>query len=446
MRLVEAANAIAAVRTADDSTRQQEKMLYDFLCANKDSIEEFCALLYGPALLKPEHVMRAIHHDFAIFPEEFELLEGEPLIPTLVSESPSECDVSMTIPEALHLMQSIGNWKGVSIKAVMGRMDAISADVLWRRALGDAPALPRKRLMRAIAHGTGYSPERLTSALAVEPMETVLTKALEGSLSDNFAIEPGHPFKAPSFAAWRYWSVPFEDTYYEKSSGARYYAHKVQGETFLYDSQGELVKGEAHITYDGDCVALVDKEGTVLEWLHTDDEPDIWCDSYSNRAVAPKKVKDSQHLRQLCETLEEGEVLRLLDETRPHIHSQHKGGFILPRRVYELPLLITAGKIKSDGIWVSLKIEAMDGFDPIHVGYSNIKRTSIPDNPVLKEATNKFVWEQLEPPLVGSFHALRVREGKLEGAYLVSLATEKGMNDVMQYGDLWSIDGDGQAR
>ncbi len=139
-------------------------------------------------------------------------------------------------------------------------------------------------------------------------------------------------------------------------------------------------------------------------------------------------------------------MLRLLDGTRPHIHSQHKGGFILPRRVYELPLLITAGKVKSDGIWVSLKLAAMDGFDPIHVGHANIKRTDVPQNPILKDATSKFVWTDLETPLVGSFHALRARKGKLEGAYLVSLTTEKGMSDVMQYGDLWSIDGHGQAR
>ena len=200
------------------------------------------------------------------------------------------------------------------------------------------------------------------------------------------------------------------------------------------------------ITYDGDCVALVSEQGDVLEWLHTDEEPELWKKEHSDRAVAPKRVKDGQHLRQLCESLQEGEVLRLIDADRPHIHNQHKGGFILPRRVYELPLLITEGKVKSDGVWVSLKIEAMDGFDPIPVGYANIKRNYIPDNPILKEATGKFVWSKLEPPLVGSFHALRVRKGKLEGANLVALETSKGMNDVMQYGDLWSIDGDGQAR
>jgi len=139
-------------------------------------------------------------------------------------------------------------------------------------------------------------------------------------------------------------------------------------------------------------------------------------------------------------------VLRLLDESRPHIHSQHKGGFILPRRIYELPLLITQAKTKSDGVWASLRIEAMDGFDPIHVGYANINKTKMPEHAVLREASKRFVWSDLKPPLVGSFHALRCNAGKVEGAYLVSLATEKGISDVMQYGDLWSIDGHGQER
>ncbi len=444
MRLDEAANMIAAVKTAHGNPREQEGLLHSFLLSHQDSIHDFCTLLYGPALVRVESIMSALHRSYAIFPEEFELLEGTPLVPSLVSESPDECDISMTIPEALSAVKTIA--EGVDIKVIMDRMDKISAECVWRRALGEAPMVPRKRLMRAIAHGTGYSPERLTSALSVETLETVLTRALEGTLSENFAIEPGHPFKAPSFAAWRYWSVPFEETYYDIVRGARHYAHKVQGEVFLYDSQGEQVRGMANIVYDGDCVALVSEDGDVIEWLYTDDEPDIWLSDYSNRAIAPKRIKDAQHLRQLCESLEEGEVLKLIDGGRPHIHSQHKGGFILPRRVYELPLLITQAKTKSDGIWASMKIEAMDGFDPIHVGYANIKKTNMPDNPILRDGVKRFVWTELEPPLVGSFHALRCREGNVEGAYLVSLATDKGMNDVMQYGDLWSIDGHGQER
>jgi hypothetical protein len=450
MRLDEAANIVAAVKTVSDRKREQERILYEFLRTRKEHIHDFCALLYGPALLRMEDIMSALHRSYAIFPEEFDLLEGTPLVPSLVSESPDECEVSMTIPEALSAVQTIR--EGVDIATIMGRMDKISAECVWRRTLGEAPIIPRKRLLRAVAHGGGvYSPERLSSALAVEPLPLVMERAINETLSPSFAIEPGHPFKAPSFAAWRYWSVPFEDTYYEKNNGPRYYAHKVQGEVFLYNSQGEMVKGhyenwKANITYDGDCIALVNQDGDVLEWLHTADEPDIWLGAYSERAVAPKKVKDSQHLRQLCESLGEGEVLRLLDESRPHIHSQHKGGFILPRRIYELPLLITQAKTKSDGVWASLRIEAMDGFDPIHVGYANINKTKMPEHAVLREASKRFVWSDLKPPLVGSFHALRCNAGKVEGAYLVSLATEKGISDVMQYGDLWSIDGHGQER
>ena len=449
MRLDEAANIVAVIQT-EDTTRAREKTLYEFLCDNKASIVEFCSLLYGRALLKPEHIMSALHRSYGIFPEEFDLLEGSPLVPSLVSESPDECDISMTVPEALTAVESIR--QGVDIRTVMNRMDKISAEVVWRRALGEAPMLPRKRLLRAVAHGgKKYTSERLSSALAVESLAIVLEKAIEGSLSETFRLEAGHPFKAPSFAAWRYWSVPFENTYYDIVRGPRYYAHKVQSEVFLYDGQGEIVKGhykewKANITYDGDCIALVNEDGNVLEWLMTDDEPDIWDGCYDDRAVAPKKIQDSQHMRQLCESLEGGEVLRLIDGDRPHIHSQHKGGFILPRRVFELPLLITQAKIKSDGIWASMKLEAMDGFDPIHVGYANIKRDSILDHPILKDAAKRFVWSELEPPLVGSFHALRCVEGQVEGAYLVSLTTDKGMSDVMQFGELWSIDGDGQAR
>ena len=445
MRLDEAANMVAAVKTASDSKREQERILYEFLRVRKENLHDFCALLYGPALVRVENIMSALHRSYAIFPEEFELLEGTPLVPSLVSESPDECDVSMTIPEALSAVKTIA--EGVDIKTIMNRMDKISAECVWRRALGEAPMIPRKRLLRAIAHGGNvYSPERLSSALAVEPLPIVLEKAINEQLAPSFAIEAGHPFKAPSFAAWRFWSKPFENTFYDIVRGPRRYAHKVQGEVFLYDGQGELCRGEANIVYDGDCVALVGETGDVLEWLSTDDEPEIWRDTYEERAVAPKRVKDEQHMRQLCESLEEGEVLRLIDGDRPHIHNQHKGGFILPRRVYELPLLITQAKTKSDGVWVSMRIEAMDGFDPIHVGYANIKKTSIPDNPVLKEGSKRFVWTDLDPPLVGSFHALRCNAGKVEGAYLVSLATDKGMSDVIQYGELWSIDGDGQAR
>ncbi len=446
VRLDEAAILVAAVKTA--KTREQEQLLYDFLLLNKDHIEEFCSLLYGPSILKPEHVMSAIHRSYGVFPEEFELVEGVPLVPSLASESPSECEEQLTIPEALSLVSSVRE-RGVDIATVMNRMDRMSAELIWARALGDGPALSRKRLLRAVAHGGGtYSPERLTQALAVEDMATVLRRAINEELSSEFRIQPGHPFKGPSFARWKYWSVPFENTYYEIVDGARYYAHQVDERVFVYNTSGHMVKDLPIDTLVAgeDCIALVDGHGHIKEWLHTSDDPNLWEKTYEERAVAPKRVRDEAHLRALAESLEDGEVIRLLDGKRGHIHNGHKGGFILPRRVFELPLLITQGKTKSDGEWAMLRLEAMDGFDPIHVGYANIQKEKIPNHTVLQDGCSKPVWSDMNPPIVGSFHALRCTQGKVEGAYLVSIATDCGLSDVMQYGDLWTIDGHGQAR
>lgn len=446
MRLDEAAILVAAVKTA--KTREQEQLLYDFLVMNKNHIEEFCSLLYGPALLKPEYIMSAIHRSYGVFPEEFELVEGVPLVPSLASESPTECEEQLTIPEALSLVSSIRE-RGVDISMVINRMDRMSAELVWARALGDGPALSRKRLLRAVAHGGNtYSPERLTQALAIEDISTVLRRAINEELSDKFRIQPGHPFKGPSFARWKYWSVPFKNTYYEIVNGGRYYAHQIDERVFIYSTAGNmihdvsldaLVKGE-------DCVALIDGEGNVKEWLHTSDDPNLWEKSYEERSVKSNRVRDEAHLRGIAESLQDGEVIRLIDGDRGHIHNGHKGGFILPRRVFELPLLITQGKTKSDGEWAMLRLEAMDGFDPIHVGYANILKEKLPNHTILQDGCSKRVWSNMEPPIVGSFHALRCTKGKIEGAYLVSIATDCGLSDVMQYGDLWTIDGHGQAR
>ena len=93
-----------------------------------------------------------------------------------------------------------------------------------------------------------------------------------------------------------------------------------------------------------------------------------------------------------------------------------------------------------------MRIEASDGFDPIHVGYANVKRENLPDNSILTEACRRKVWTELEIPLVGLFHALRCRDHRLEGAYLVRIDTGLGMSDALQYGDIIEREGNGQAR
>lgn len=449
MRLDDAAHMVAAIQTTGD-TRREEKMLFEFLSENKGELEEFCSLLYGPALIKPEHVMSAIHRGFGVFPEEFELVEGEPLVPALASESPDICEESMSIPEALSMVTELRRMEEAPhIGHLFAKMDKISATTLWRRALGERPVIPRKRLLRAVAHGGDrYTPERLTSALAVENMGTVLMRAIDETLPDKFRIQPGHPFRAPSFSPWKFWTKPFLNTYYDIVSGPRRYAHQVQGRIIVYNGMGEVLPdAPCNMVSGGDCVALIDQNGDVIEWLFTEELPDIWESAYEVRAGDPKKVLDSAHLRSLAQSLDDNEVLRLVDGDRPHIHSQHKGGFILPKRIYELPLLITQARIQSgNDEWLDLRIEALDGFDPILVGQCHTKRETLPNNPVLMDACHRKVWTELEVPLVGIFHALRCRNHQLEGIYLVRLDTSMGMSDVLQYGDIIEREGNGQER
>tara|TARA_R100000656_G_scaffold58103_2_gene45417 strand:- start:2479 stop:3114 length:636 start_codon:yes stop_codon:yes gene_type:complete len=210
---------------------------------------------------------------------------------------------------------------------------------------------------------------------------------------------------------------------------------------------GEILpNAPADIVIGGDCVALVDEGGNVLEWLHTEANPDQWEMVYEGRATNPQKIRDAAHLRVLSQGLENGDVLRLYDGDKPHFHGQHRGGFIQPKRIYEMPLLITQAREQTDGDWVDLRIEALDGFDPTPVGYAHVKRETLPDNPILTEACKRKVWTELEPPLIGLFHALRCRDHKLEGAYLVSVDTTLGMSDALQYTDIIEREGNGQAR
>lgn len=447
MRLDDAANIIIAVST-EEHAHKKEKLLFEFVSDNIGEIDEFVALLYGTRLVRPEHIMSAIHHSMGVFPEEFELVEGDPLVPLLASESPREVENDLHIPEALSLVSALRDLHNPpDIRTIFGSIDYVSALALWNRALGEQPFVIRKRLTRAVAHHTGYDPYRLTTALAVEPLPTVIRRALDGTLPKQFRMEPGHPFKGPSYAAWRWWSLPFEETYYEVVKGPRRYAHKTGERVMVFDRVGEIVHGIATDLGKGaDCIVEIDERGGIVQWLHTTDDPDLWEKPYTERARRPEKVKDVTHLRSLAQSLEDGEVLRLVDGTRPYIYQNHVGGFILPKRIFELPLLITAAKLESNREWVKLRVEVMDGFEPVKVGTSAVKLKRIPEHPVLVDACRREVWTDLSTPLVGMFHALRCRDRKIEGAHLVRLDTSLGMSDVMQLSEVYEREGDGQKR
>ena len=444
MLLDEAASVIAATLSCESNTAKH-KVLTDFILRNEEDyttdVQQFMAILFGRPLIKSNHIMRALHRSFGLFPEEFDLIDDADLIPALVSESPEICPSMMTVPEALDLMHDLGRMDSrIDIRSVFDSMSQITARAFWTRALPARSLINRARILGAVSTCTPYSRERLTMGLLVEPLDMVIDRALRGTLSDEYAIKPGYPFRAPVFSTWKSWHPPFNEPYADVVTGPRYYAHRFDGRMVCYDSSAEPARPTHMPILEEDCVAYVDDNGNVLEWIHTTENVDMWREHYPQRASNPLLVRDQYHLRALIESLEEGQALRLVDGARPHIHSHNVGGFIIPRRIYEMPLLVTEGR-RVDEDYAELRVNVLDGFDPVPIGRAK-GMPEVLQHPHIYHVLNANTWVPVEMGVVGMFHASGINGGRLENAHLLRLDHDKGMMDTMQVSELRERVGD----
>ena len=152
------------------------------------------------------------------------------------------------------------------------------------------------------------------------------------------------------------------------------------------------------------------------------------------RSVHSRIVEDESHLRRLVESLEEDETLRLMDGERAYFHSGAVGGFIVPRRTFDLPLLILGGK--REGVGIRIKIGALDGFDAYPIGYCYVKEENIPD--ILTPLFEANAYRECVEGLIGVFHALVFDNttNQLRAPYLTRIDTTLGFSDAVQIGDL----------
>ena len=262
----------------------------------------------------------------------------------------------------------------------------------------------------------------------------MIERALNETLPTEFTIEPSYPFKAPHYSRWNKWSLPFKETHYDVVKGKRYYAHRRGGSVFCFDRTGARARLTFTLPYHDDCVCEIDEDGNIIEWLHREDEPNLWREKRNVRALKPQVLKDRAHFRAVVQSLDEGEVLRLMDGERAYFHSGAVGGFVVPRRTFDIPLLILGGF--RDGEGIRIKIAALDGFDPFPVGYAYVKADDIPDR--LARLYDAQGMMDIDEGLVGIFHTLGYEhETKtLRAPYLTRIDTTLGQSDAMQIGDL----------
>ena len=436
MNLESLASCIAAIQTAE-SKKEKYELIGELLYNNPNHIEDIIKLICATPkeCVKPNHIIALINKSYGIFPEEYDALWEEKELPLILAdESPADVDTSLSLREARELKQSIIDGDVVDADTLFKSMSRFGATVFWAFCFGRT-LVNYKSIMAGTSTKTRYSRDRLQKARIIMPAHDVVLQAFKGELSDELTIEPCYPFLAPRYSRWPYWSLPFKNTHYEIISGEHCFAHRKNGRVFLYNRSGEILRTLIpRVDGDFDFVAEVDDMGNVVEWLYREDNPDVWKKNRIERCAKPRLIESKKHFRSLVESLDRYEQLRLIDADRPYFHSGAVGGFIVPRRTFDLPLLILGGKRDSDG--VRLKVAALDGFDPYPVGYAYVEESALPDT--LSYLIEANVMRECKEGTVGIFHALAFDNDKniLRAPYLVRLDTTLGLFDAIQIGDL----------
>ena len=436
IHLEELASIVASVQTSN-SKIEMHNLIGALLNDNPNQIEDILKLCCATPKdsVKPNHIVALITNCYGMFPEEYESLGEEKELPLILAdESPDEVESSLSLTDARHFKSSIIQGETISLDVLFQSLSKISARLFWGFCFGRT-LINYRKVMAGVATRTSYSVERLQQARIIMPPHEVITKALSSSLPTDFTIEPCYPFLAPRYSRWPYWSLPFKDTHYQIVGAEHYFVHRKNGRVFLFDRRGEkfqhkqpLIEGE------DDCVCEFDNDGNMIEWLYKKGAPEIWKAPRSIRCPEPKIVESESHLRRLVESLDENETLRMVDADRPYFHSGAVGGFVVPRRTFDLPLVILGGKRDSAGI--RIKIGALDGFDIYPIGYAFVKEENLPD--ILTPLFESNVFRECREGLIGIFHALSFNAdtNKLRAPYLTKIDTTLGISDAIQIGDL----------
>ena len=431
MKFEELASAVRAHQTEP----KHPKILSDLFTKHESDAHDIITLCCASprSSIKSHHVVSMLAESYGLFPEEYESLMSEEEMPALLaSESPTDVAESITLREAIEFKDMI--LKGeMNADILFNSMSQLGAMLFWGFCFGRS-ALNKRPIMRAVALTTPYETNHLQQMRALMPTGEVIQRAISNTLPTEYAIQPTYPFQAPNYSRWNKWSLPFKETHYEIIRGKNYFVHRRSRRLYSYDRQGLRIARAPLIEGEDDCVCEMDEQGNIVEWLYREGEPNLWKDNRTARATNPKKVEDRAHLRALVQHLEDGETLRLLDGERPYYHSGAVGGFIVPRRTFDIPLLILGGFREGEGI--RIKLAALDGFDPFPVGYAYVKADDIPDKLTrLYEAQGMM---DIDEGMIGIVHSLGYDEEskKMRAPYLARIDTTLGQSDAMQIGDL----------
>lgn len=257
--------------------------------------------------IKGHHVISMLAESYGLFPEEYRSLMDEEEMPALLaSESPSDVEQSITLRQAVEMKDMITKGE-LNADILFKSMSRLAAMLFWGYAFGRT-SLNYRRIMSAVATVTKYDTRHLQKMRSIMPAGEVIQRALNETLPDEYIIQPTYPFKAPRYSRWNKWSLPFKNTHYIIVKGKHYYAHRRGDAVYCFNSDARRVARNPILSVSYNCVCEIDSEDNIVEFLHTETNPEMWKQDRSERARNPKEVKDRAHLRAIVQSLEQGKL------------------------------------------------------------------------------------------------------------------------------------------
>lgn len=441
-------------RENTEGLKIQRKSLASFIKSHTgDDLMEIADFFYGPRVMGADRLMSVVSSHVGIFGEEWEGLltgvmqGGAPLSELLASESAHHVPngLHLTIPEATLLLYDLQKQAtaGHVINTIFTRINRADARLLWERVLGDSHYMTKGRFIRVVSSLTDYDVAHLRDSTQFHGFGATMRGAIEGTLSRAREVAVNQPFMPATYRLWKEWTLPYERTAFDVVRGKRLFAHYGERETgdqrvYYYNRSGQRVTAPPVEFEHESAIAEIELRGGayVVDVLHTDTEPQRWKKSYIERNPNAHLVQSPYHLRSLIKNLESGNTLRLIDADAPYFDAQCHGGYIAPRSLFEIPLLLTHLRV-DDGLAV-LRLAAMDGFDMEHVATVECEATVVRVPQLSGHLTSR--WTEVDHlGVVVVCMCFGYEEGTVVSPVVLRVDGSLGVSDAIQKGDLLAI-------
>ena len=442
-------------RENTEGLKIQRKSLSHFIKNHTgEDLMEVADFFYGPRVMGADKLMSVISSHIGIFGEEWEGLltgvmqGGAPLSELLASESPHHVPngLHLTIPEATLLLYDLQKQAtaGHVINTIFTRINRECARLLWERVLGDSHHMTKGKFLRVVSHMSGYEVAHLRDVAQFNGFGATMMGAIEQTLSRAREATVNQPFTTATYRRWTKWTLPYGRTAFDVVRGKRLFAHYGERETgdqrvYYYNRSGQQVTAP-RVTFDHDEaiaeVEVLDGQAHIIDVLHTDSEPQRWKKSYIERNPNARLVRDSNHLITLIKNLESGNTLRLIDADAPYFDAQCRGGYIAPRSLFEIPLLLT--HLRVDNGLAVLRLAVMDGFDMEHAATLECDATVVRVPQLSGYLTSR--WTEVDHlGVIVTCMAFGYDEGTVVNPVVLRVDGSLGISDAIQKGDLLAM-------